>query len=308
MVAMKITVQSILQQGYEVYEQQQALPGYGRRAVQAILACRTALLGGHVQACPEGHVERIWYNSCQHRMCPPWAWLQIERWLSTQKARLLAYEHDHVMFTRPHELHALWLANVGVMSRRLLASVHETLCELLGDAKYLGATPGIVATLHTWSQTLRLHPHIHALVTGGGLTRTGPWVSVRHGCLLPSRVVMARFRGKRLAAIRRAVRQGPLQLPAGMRPQACANRLTKLGRQKWHVHLRERYPHGAGVLTYLARYLWGGPLANHRLVSCEGGQVTFRSRVHGEAADSPRSELLTLSIGMNNPSSNSRTL
>jgi hypothetical protein len=274
--ANKITLQSILQEGYHVYERHHPLHGYGRRAVQAILSWRTALLGGHVQACPEGHMERIWYNSCRHRMCPPCAWLQVERWLRKQTARLLACEHDHVMFPIPSELHDLWLANVAVMTHLLCASVRDTLVELLGDEPYLGATPGIIATLHTWSQTLLLHPPIHALVTGGGLTHTGRWVPVRKGFLLPSRVVMALFRGKQLAAIRRALSQGQLQLPEGMRPQPCANLLNKLGRQKWHVHIRERYPHGVGVLVYLARYLRGGRLANRRLRSCDGEQVVFR--------------------------------
>jgi hypothetical protein len=131
----KITLQTILQQGYAVYERNQRLPDYMRRAVWAMLACRTAVLGGHVQACPDGHVERIWYNSCRHRMCPPCAWVQIERWLVKQKARLLACEHDHVIFTIPHELNEVWLANVDGMSRLLFASVHDTLFELLGDGK-----------------------------------------------------------------------------------------------------------------------------------------------------------------------------
>jgi hypothetical protein len=170
-----------------------------------------------------------------------------------QKTRLLACDHYHVIFTIPSALQDLWLANVAAMTQLLFASVHDTMLELLGDPHYLGATPGILATLHTWTQTLRLHPHIHALVTGGGLTRTGQWVAVHNGFLLPSRVVMALFRGRLLAAIRRAVRQGQLHLPAEMRPQRCETLLNKLGRAKWNVHIRERYPHGVGVLTYLSR-------------------------------------------------------
>ena len=135
----KITLQTILQRGYAAYERNHRLPDYVRRAVWAILACRTAVLGGHVQACPDGHVERIWYNSCRHRRCPPWAWGQTGRWLERQQARLLACEHYHVIFTLPHELTALWLANVDEMSRRLLASAHDARFELLGDAKYLVA-------------------------------------------------------------------------------------------------------------------------------------------------------------------------
>src|SRR5918992_811071 len=262
--------------GYAAYERHHPLPDYVRRAVWAILACRTAVLGGHVQACPEGHVERIWYNSCRHRMCPQCAWVQVERWLTRQKGRLLACEHYHVIFTLPHELNDLWLANVIVMTPLLFASVHETLVELLGDGKYLGAQPGIIATLHTWSQTLILHPHLHCLVTGGGVTERGQWVAVRNGFLLPMRVVMAVFRGKLLAAIRQGVVQGTLQLPAGQRRQQVENRLNQLGRVKWNVHIRERYPYGQGVLVYLARYLRGGPIANRRLLAADGQQVVFR--------------------------------
>jgi hypothetical protein len=183
----KLTLQSILQQGYQVYERHHPLPGYVRRAVQAILACRTAILSGHVQACPEGHLEWIWDNSCRHRMCPPCGWLQVIRWLLSQQARLLACAHDHVIFTIPSELHDLWLGNVAVMTTLLFASVRDTVLELLSDEQYLGVTPGIIATLHPWSQTLVLHPHIHALVTGEGLTNTGRWVPVRNGFLLPLR-------------------------------------------------------------------------------------------------------------------------
>jgi hypothetical protein len=271
----QITLQQILHMGYAAYARMHVLPAYVRRAVWALLACRTALLGGHVQACPEGHLARIWYNSCRHRLCPPCAWLQIERWLARQKSRLLACEHYHVIFTMPHELNALWLANVAGMSGLLCASVHDTLVELLGDATYLGARPGMIATLHTWSQTLLLHPHLHCLVTGGGLNQAGQWVAVRHGFLLPMRVVRALLRGKLLAAIRQGLQHGQLTPPRGQRRQQVENLVNKLGRQKWHVHIRERYPHGQGVLSYLARYLRGGPIANGRLRACDGQQVTF---------------------------------
>ena len=97
----KVTRQTIWQQGYAAYERCHALPTHVRRAVWALLACRTAVWGGHVQACPEGHVERVWYNSCRHRLCPQCAWLQIERWLRRQQARLLACDHYHVIFTMP---------------------------------------------------------------------------------------------------------------------------------------------------------------------------------------------------------------
>ena len=133
-----------------------------------------------------------------------------------------------------------------------------------------------------------LHPHLHCLVTGGGLTPTGQWVAVRHGFLLPARVVMAVFRGKMLAAIRQTFARGALALPAAMRPQQLVNLLNRLGhprQTKWNVRIMERYRHGAGVVTYLARYLRGGPIKNARLVAWDGERVTFSYRPHAEDTD-----------------------
>ena len=208
-----VTLQTIFQDAFPAYEALHPLPTHVRRAARAIMQCRTAALGGHVQACPDGHMSRIWYNSCRHRACPQCAYLQTERWLALQRARLLACDHYHVIFTLPHDLNPLWLANVPVMTTLLFQAVRDTLCTLLADPKYLGAQPGILAALHTWSQTLVLHPHVHCLVTGGGLTPDGHWKAVRKGFLLPARVVMAVFRGKMLAAIRQAYAREALALP-----------------------------------------------------------------------------------------------
>jgi hypothetical protein len=167
------TGQQILPQGYAAFERCHPLPAYGRNAVWALLVCRTAVLGGHIQACPEGHVERAWDNSCRHRFCPQCAWIQVERWLARQKARLLACDHYHVIFTLPAERRGLGRAHVTAMTTRLFAAVRETLAELLRDEQYLGAQTGIIAALHTWRQTLVLQPHLHCLVTGGGSRTRG---------------------------------------------------------------------------------------------------------------------------------------
>ena len=283
-----VTLQTIFQDAFPAYEQMHPLPTYVRRAARAIMQCRTAALGGHVQACPDGHMSRVWYNSCRHRACSQCAYLQTERWLALQRARLLACDHYHVIFTLPHELNPLWLANVPVMTTLLFQAARDTLAALLGDPKYLGAQPGIIAALHTWSQTLVLHPHVHCLVTGGGLTTTGSWVAVRNGFLLPARVVMAVFRGKMVAAIRQTFARGALALPEPMRAQQWLNLLNRLGhpaKTKWNVRIMERYRHGTGVVTYLARYLRGGPLKNGRLVAYDGDRVTFTYRARHEEAD-----------------------
>src|SRR5215471_2947958 len=187
------------------------------------------------------------------------------------------------------------------MTTLLFQAVRDTLVTLLADPKYLGAQPGILTALHTWSQTLVLHPHVHGLITGGGLTPEGAWKAVRNGFLLPVRVVMAVFRGKMLAAIRQAWAREDLVLPEGMRPQPFLHLLTRLGhpkKTKWNVHIRERYRHGAGVVTYLARYLRGGPLKNARLIAYDGDRVTFTGRTRHEEADGdrPSAPRLTLSV------------
>jgi Putative transposase/Transposase zinc-binding domain len=283
-----VTLQTIFQDAFPTYEQTHPLPTHVRRAARALMQCRTAALGGHVQACPDGHMARVWYTSCRHRSCPQCAYLQTERWLAGQQARLLACDHYHVIFTLPHELNPLWLANVPVMTTLLFQVVRDTLGTLLTDPEYLGAQPGILAALHTWSQTLVLHPHVHCLVTGGGWTPEGHWKAIHNGFLLPARVVMAVLRGKMVAAIRQAWAHGTVVLPEPLRPPQWLNLLNRLGhptKTKWNVRIMERYRHGAGGVTYLARSLRGGPLKNARLVAYDGERVTFTSRARQEEAD-----------------------
>jgi hypothetical protein len=296
-----VTLQTIFQDAFPAYEQTHPLPARVRKAARAIMQCRTAALGGHVQACPDGHIARVWYNSCRHRSCPQCAYLQTERWLVLQQARLWGCDHSHVVFTLPHDLNALWLANVPVMTTLLFQAVRDTLGTLLAAPKDLGAQPGIMAALHPWSQPLVLHPHVPCLVTGGGRTPAGQWVAVRHGFLLPMRVVMAVLRGKMLAALRRAVARDALVLPETLRPQPLLNLFNRLGHPQktpWNVRRMERYRHGAGVGTYLARYLRGGPIKNARLVAWDGERVPVRYRARQEegAAGPASSQRLTLPV------------
>ena len=286
-----VTLQTIFQDAFPAYAQTPLLPSHVRRAARAIMPCRTAALGGHIQACLDGHVARVWYNARRHRSCPPCAYLQTERWLTLQRARLLACDHAHVIFTLPHDLNPLWLANVAGMTTLLLQAVRDTLVTLLADSQSLGARPGILAALHPWSQTLVLPPPVHGLVTGGGLTPEGQWKAVRHGFLLPVRVVMAVCRGTRLAAIRQALAREDGALPEGVRPPPRLTLLPRLGhpkQTKWNVHMRERSRHGAGVVTSLARSLRGGALKNPRLVAWDGARVTCTGRARQEAADGDR--------------------
>jgi hypothetical protein len=146
-------------------------------------------------------------------------------------------------------------------------------------------------SLHTWGRTLSLHPHVHCLVTGGGLTPTGQWKAVKNGYLLPVAVVRIIFRGKFLDAIREALERGRLVLPQEMTEHKVNNLLNQLGRKKWNVCIRERYSHGSGVITYLARYVKGGPISNRRLSCADDQGVRFSYQDHRDG----KSKLMTLS-------------
>jgi hypothetical protein len=278
------TLQRILQRHFQglCLTRQLSMPQL--RAGRALSACRTAALGGHVQRCPNGHVERVWYNACRHRSCPQCNALARERWLEQMRARLIDCAHHHLVFTIAHELNPLWMLNTTTMMRTLFAAARDTLAELLADPRYLGAEPGMVLALHTWGRALSLHPHIHALVTDGGLDETR-WVRPRRSHFLPARVVMALFRGKFLATVRALEHTGALRLPEAMSRERFGSLLNRLGRKKWHVFISARYEHGEGVSCYLARYLKGGPLHNSQIAHADDTEVVFAYTPHRDAPD-----------------------
>ncbi len=282
---MQCTLRGIFQRHFERYAERHRLPLYVHRAAYWISRCRTAQLGGHVRRCPQGHVERAFYNSCHQRVCPQCQAIEIERWLERQKARLLGCAHHHLIFTIAHELNALWCWNRAAMAKLLFGTVRETLAELLADERYLGGTPAYLAALHTWGRSLSLHPHVHVLIADGGLNHQGAWVKPRRSHFLPARVLMLLFRGKFLAALREALERRRLRLPPDMSRERFSSMLNRLGRKKWNVHIRARYAHGEGVAAYLARYLRGGPLKNTQLLGSEAHGVSFRYRPHRDEDD-----------------------
>ena len=269
----QVTLQDIFQQGFAAYAQTHHLPAFIHKAASDIMRCRTAALGGHIQACPAGHFERNHYNSCRHRSCPQCAYIQVQKWLARQSARLLATDHYHVIFTMPHELNPLWRYNTKLLTDLLFTCASETITELLQDPKYLGARPGIIASLHTWSKTLILHPHVHCLVTGGGL-HNGQWIKLRRDYLFPFAVASKLFKGKLLAQLSQALANGKLTVPDDMNAAALKKLLPRLWRKKWNVKIQDKYTHGQA-------YHLSGPLPARRPHrqpphrQLDNGQVTF---------------------------------
>jgi len=202
-----------------------------------------------------------------------------------------------VIFTLPAELRPLWPWNFKLLADTLFQAVRDTLFLLLEDPRHLGARPGMIAALHTWGRSLVLHPHLHCLITGGGRSPEGTWKSVRNGFLLPLAVVRVIFRGKLLSLVEGLIRRGELRLPPDLEAPGALALLKQSARKKWNVRIQERYEHGRGVVSYLARYLRGGPIKNSRLVRHDEGSVTFRYASHRDTPTSggaPPQRLMTL--------------
>ena len=272
---MRLRVADILRAGAGQFLASRSVPGVVHKAVRAILACRTAVLGGHAGLCESGHLS-VWYNACRHRCCPRCAFYRVQRWLERQARILLGCAHHHLVFTVPHELNVLWQLNQAVLGELLFAAARGALFALAADPRYLGARPGALMALHTWGQQLSLHPHIHCLVTAGGTDERGEWRACRRRHFLPAEPLKRLFRGKFLDGLRRLARQGGLRLPAGWATAEVDRLGLQLRHKRWNVHVRERYGNPTAVLNYLGRYLHGGPFGESRLVGFDGKRVSFR--------------------------------
>jgi Transposase zinc-binding domain/Putative transposase len=182
-----------------------------RRVLDDLARCRTAALGGHVEACDQCGHQRIAYNSCRNRHCPKCQGTAAAQWLDARASELLPVEYFHVVFTLPEAIGPIALQNPRVVYGILFRAAAETLLQIAADPKHLGAEIGILAVLHTWGQNLQHHPHVHCVVPGGGLSPDGSrWIACRPGFFLPVRVLSRVFRGKFLALLRNAFDHGQL--------------------------------------------------------------------------------------------------
>lgn len=249
----------------------------GRRAVRDITSCRTAALGGHLHKCDECGHEVPLYNSCRNRHCPKCQSLEQARWVEQQVRDLLPVHYFHVVFTVPACLQPLFVRDRRQSYALLFAAAWETLGEVC--RRRLGATPGMIAVLHTWSQTLVFHPHVHCIVTGGGIDSSGErWISSRPDYFLPVRVLSRVFRAKLLQAF-----EGSMGSTHRARGTAILRRAVS---QPWVVYSKPPMAGPPQVLRYLGRYTHRIAIGNERIVSMAEGQVSFRyrDRRHGNKA------------------------
>ena len=246
--------------------------------MRAIEVCRTAVLGGHRDKCDNcGHLE-VSYNSCRNRHCPKCQTLQKEKWIEARNEDLLPIEYFHVVFTIPSELNHLVSMNQKVLYDLLFRSASETLMELANDPKHLGAKIGVIGILHTWGQNLMDHPHVHCIVTGGGIDGER-WVSCRKGFFIPVRVMSALFRGKFLFHLNNHFKKGELAFPGSishLKEQGTfASFRNQLYQKKWVVYCKPPFDGAKGVLQYLGRYTHRIAISNNRIIAIRDGKVSF---------------------------------
>ena len=258
-----------------------ALTAEQRRVVADLSRCRTAALGGHVEQCSACGRQEYRYHSCRNRHCPRCQGGRRAAWLEREAGCLLPVEYHHVVFTLPAALAELARRRPRLVYGLLLSCSAAAVLELAADPKYLGAQVGLVSMLHTWGQTLSLHPHVHVLATGGGLScnRHGEvdeqpcWRSCRPGFFLPVRVLSRLFRGKFLAGLRAALAHEPLAEAAD--GVAWSSWLAELCGQEWVVYSQPPAAGAEVVLKYLARYVHRVAISNSRLVAVTAETVTL---------------------------------
>jgi hypothetical protein len=268
------------------------------KVLLAIVRCRTAALGGHIDACTRcGHRAAISYNSCRNRHCPKCQTSARERWIQARRRELLPSPYVHVVFTLPPQLAALALQNKKVIYGLLLRASAETLLEVARNPRHLGAEIGFFSVLHTWNQKLQLHPHVHCVIPAGGLSSDGTrWIRSRPR-FLPIQVLRRVFRGKFVAGLKSAFQREQLHLSGNLaflaEPKIFASWLRPLFRKDWIVYSKPPFGGPEYVLHYLGRYTHRVAISNHRLISFEGGQVTFRWR---DSAHNNEHKLMALSL------------
>jgi hypothetical protein len=264
----------------------------------AIVRCRTAALGGHLDQCTRCGHRAISYNSCRNRHCPKCQAGARDRWLEKRRRELLPTPYVHVVFTLPRPLAPLALQNKKVVYDLLFRTSAETLLEVARDPRHLGAEIGFFSVLHTWNQKLQLHPHVHCVVPAGGLSADHTqWIKTRYAFFLPVKVLGRVFRGKFVAALKRAFQNGQLDFHGGLQslaqPKTFSSWLRTLFRNDWVVYSKRPFGGPLLVLQYLGRYTHRVALSNHRLVSFADGKVTFRWR---DSAHNNEQKLLTLAL------------
>jgi hypothetical protein len=268
------------------------------KVMVAILRCRTALLGGHVDACSQCQHQAIGYNSCRNRHCPRCQTHVRDRWIEARSRDLLPTRYAHVVFTIPHALARVALQNKAAVYGLLMRASAETLLDIARDPKHLGAEIGFFSVLHTWNQQLQHHPHVHCVVPAGGLSLDhSRWIPTSPGFFLPVKVLAKVFRGKFVEGLRKLYAARSLVLEGVLAPLQNAHTFAELlrtvHRQDWVVYAKRPFGGAEYVVNYLGRYTHRVAISSQRLLSLEDHRVTFRWR---DSRNHNKQRRMTLSV------------
>lgn len=244
---------------------------------RAILACRTAALGGHVQACDACGTMRHVYHSCRNRHCPLCQTRAKEAWLAARRRELLPVPYFHLVFTLPHDLNRLIGSSPRLLYETLFGAVSATLTEFAANPRWLGGTAAFTLVLHTWKQDLGRHVHIHALMTGGALSATGDWRRAQRGFLFPVKALARVLRGKFIAALKKARDNGALPEQV-LADHAWRDLIARLYAHDWVVYAKQPLAGPEQVLEYLGRYTHRVAISNERIVGIDEAEVALRVR------------------------------
>ncbi len=283
-----VEVADIVRAHGQAFARAHALTAEQTAVLNAIARCRTAALGGHQDVCGTCGHSQISYNSCRNRHCPKCQSLAQARWIERRMQRVLPTHAFHVVFTLPSQLRRLALANRSLVFNMLFTCAAETLLQLGRDPRWLGAELGVTSVLHTWTRELLFHPHVHCIVTGGGLSLDDRhWIRTRKNFLFPVRVLGALFRGKFIARLHQVYARGQLRLPSPATAQDFQRLCEKLQRKRWVVYSKPPFGGPRQVFRYLGRYTHRVGLSNRRLISFDARGVTFRTRGNSAVTLSP---------------------
>ena len=258
------------------------LPVYKQRTLSALSSCRTATLGGHIDACDQCGKQRISYNSCRNRNCPKCQGVQKEMWTIQREEELLPTTYFHVVFTLPHEFNGLCLYNPKFMYNLLFETAWYVLNTFSQDPKWLGARSAATMILHTWGQQLTLHPHVHCIVPSGGLNDAGHWQRPKRGnsqFLYPILAMIKVYKAFFLKKLRKHLEAGELRLPPYFpMSNEYYNWKKLLYKKNWVVYSKPPFGGVHNVVKYLARYSHRVAITNHRISAIDDQRVTFRYR------------------------------
>jgi len=249
---------------------------FEQKVLDDIVLCRTPALGGHIMACKECGVVKASYNSCNNRHCPGCGSYKRDKWIATRKSEALPVKYFHVVFTIPSEFNGLCLQNPTLMYTLLFKSAWATIESFGADHKYLGAKTGMLAVLHTWGQNLSLHPHLHCLVPGGGITQNGKWRQAKKDdgkFLFPVKALSTVFKAKFCSMASQQIKQGGIKAPCHV--SNAYMWLDALYQKKWVVFAKKPIIKGAPVVEYLGRYTHKVAISNSRIKSVDNENVTF---------------------------------